>query len=220
MHVQASSSKLVMAKRQAILRSAWSIPTKKVREEGESDQEREGDWTVNCGDSLTQPQNGESNDEAETVVDSVPTSSACTAPYAYSTICCACSETVFQRIDKLTLSNLIANFKKRNFQPQWYKQFPWLSVCISSKKVYCLYCRHASQHNLITFSKMGEKALTETGFHNWRKAVEKFKSHEGSHVHREAKIKWMARRKPSNEEQMSFQIAQLQLTRRQGLLTQ
>ena len=101
-----------MAKRQATLRSAWSIPTKKVSED-ESDQEREGDWTVNCGDSGTQPQDGESDDEAETVVDSVPIPSACTAPS------CACSETVFQPIDKLTISKLTA--KKRNFQPQWYK---------------------------------------------------------------------------------------------------
>ena len=128
-----------------------------------------------------QPQDGESDDEVETVVDSVPIPSTCTAQ------CCACSETVFQPIDKLALSKLTA--KKRAFQPQWYKQFPWLSVCIYSNKVYCLYCRHASQHNLITFSKMGEKTFTETRFHNWRKVVEKFKSHEGSHVHREAKMK-------------------------------
>ena len=128
-----------------------------------------------------QPQDGESDDEVETLVDSVPTPSACTAP------CCACSETVFQPIDKLALLKLTA--KKRAFQPQWYKQFPWLSVCISSNKVYCLYCRYASQHNLIAFSKMGEKTFTETGFHNWRKVVEKFKSHEGSHFHREAKMK-------------------------------
>ena len=99
-----------MEKRQAILSSAWSIPTKKVREEGESDQEREGD---NCGDSGTQPQDGESDDEAETVVEGLPTPSACTAPF------CACSETVFQPIDKLTLLELTA--EKRNFQPQWYE---------------------------------------------------------------------------------------------------
>ena len=67
---------------------------------------------------------------------------------------------------------------------------------------------------------MGEKAFTETGFQNWRKAVDKFKTHDSSHVHREAKLKWMARGKPTIEGQISSQMAQLQLTRRQGLLAQ
>ena len=59
----------------------------------------------------------------------------------YGTICTAIEKT-FQPIDKLTLAKLTAN--KRNFQPQWYKQIPWLSVCISSRKVYCLYCKYTS----------------------------------------------------------------------------
>ena len=136
----------------------------------------------------------------------------CTAP------CCSTPEKAFQPIDKPTLAKL--SVKKRNFQPQWYKQFSWLTVCISSKKAYCLYFRHAVQHNLIMFSKIGEKAFTEDGFRNWRKALEKFKSHEGSHVHREAKLKWMARGKPTIESQISSQVAQQQSLRRQGLLVQ
>ena len=136
----------------------------------------------------------------------------CTAP------CCNMPHELFQPTDKSSLAKL--SVKKRNFQAQWYKRFPWLTVCFSTKKGYCLWCRYASQHNLIVFSKMGEKAFTEDGFQNWKKALEKFKSHEGSHVHREAKLKWMARGKPTIESQINSQIAQQQSLRRQGLLVQ
>ena len=74
--------------------------------------------------------------------------------------------------------------------------------------------------NSTSFSKMGDKAFTEAGFKNWRKAVEIFKAHEGSHVHREAKLKWMAQGKSTIDTQISSQMAQLQMTRRQGLLIQ
>ena len=67
---------------------------------------------------------------------------------------------------------------------------------------------------------MGEKASTEAGFKNWQKAAKKFKAHEGPHVHREAKLKWMARGKPTIDTQIYPQMAQLQMTRRQGLLIQ
>ena len=67
---------------------------------------------------------------------------------------------------------------------------------------------------------MGEKAFSETGFQNWQKALEKFRAHEGSHVHREAKEKWIVRGQPTIEAQMSSHMAQLQLTRRKGLLYQ
>ena len=65
---------------------------------------------------------------------------------------------------------------------------------------------------------MGEKAFT--GFHNWRKAMEKFAAHDGSHVHREAKLKWISRRQTTTESHITSQMAQLQMTRRQGLLFQ
>ena len=140
-----------------------------------------------------------------------------TRPLNCTALCCLHSDKAFQPIDKKTLS--IFTIKKRTFQPQWYKQFPWVSIYITYKKAYYLYCQHATKHNLIT-SKMGEKAFTETGFQNWRKAIDKFRAHEGSHFHREAKLKWMARGQPTIEAQLNSQLAQLQLSRRNGLLSQ
>ena len=144
--------------------------------------------------------------------ESLPGPSCCTAP------CCSAADNAYQPTDKKTLARL-AN-KRRNFQPHWFKRFPWLSICTTDNKVYCICCRYATQHGLISFSKMGERAFTETGFQNWKKAVEKFSAHGGSQVHREASLKWMARGKQTIESQLASQLAKAQMIRRQGLILQ
>ena len=96
---------------------------------------------------------------------------------------------VFQPKNNLTIKSLKASGpsgKTRNFQPSWYTQFPWISVCVTRKSVFCLYCRYAEKHHWLSFSRCGENVFTPVGFQNWKKAIEKFKSHEGSHFHREA----------------------------------
>jgi len=50
--------------------------------------------------------------------------------------CCIVCDKAFQPTDKKTVETFTT--KKRNFQPQWYKQFPWVSVCTTYKKAYCL----------------------------------------------------------------------------------
>ncbi len=199
-----------MAKRQTTLFGAWSQPaTKQVcldpHQDSSSRGPREDDSDVGCGE--VRDTDSESDTDSSQAV-----ATSCAGP------CCSTPEKAFQPNDQQTLALLTV--KKRNFQPQWYRQFPWLTVCISSKKAYCLYCRYAVQQSLMVFSKMGEKAFTEDGFQNWRKALEKFRSHEGSHTHREAKLKWMARGNPTIESRISSQVAQQQSLRRQGLLIQ
>lgn len=132
--------------------------------------------------------------------------------------CCSNLETLFQPITSTELKSLAT--EKRNFQPQWYKQFRWLTICMTVQRAFCLYCRYASKHKLLMFSKMGEKAFTEVGFHNWKKGVEKFKLHEGSNAHKESLSKWMSRGKQSIAVQMSSQLQQSQQIRRNGLLAQ
>ena len=132
--------------------------------------------------------------------------------------CCSSFEKSFQPTDKPTLNSLATD--KRRFQSLWYKQFPWLSICLTVGKAYCLYCRFAEKRNMLTFSKMGEKAFTEIGFQNWKKAVEKFKLHEASHVHREALSKWMSRGNQTIAAQLNSQLQEAQKCRRQGLLAE
>ena len=136
--------------------------------------------------------------------------------------CCG-NDTVsvaYQPTDKPSLQQLFSN--KRNFQPGWYKRFPWLSVCLSRKKVFCLYCRYAAKKHWIIFSKTGEQqtAFTESGYQNWKKAIEKFNAHEGSCIHREALQKWVAQQRPTVASQLNTQLRKLQANRRIGLLIQ
>lgn len=153
------------------------------------------------GDCETQDEESETEELSSVVSDSEVTSdytpggsTECIA------LCCVNSVQPFQPKHKQILLTL--SYKKRNFQSQWYASFPWLTVCISQKKVFCQYCWYATQNGLITFSKMGEKAFTESGFQNWRKAVDKFKSHESSHVHREAQMKCATCGQPTIESRL------------------
>lgn len=100
------------------------------------------------------------------------------------------------------------------------KQFPWISVCVSRKKAFCLYCKYAKNHDIITYSKCGENVFTDIGFQNWKKAVDRFKAHEISHFHQEAKSKWVTQERPTIVSQLSTEMNKLQQERRAGLLKQ
>ena len=74
----------------------------------------------------------------------------------------------------------------------WYKTYLWLSICKTRKRVFCLYCKYATTHNMLTFSKRAEPTFSINGFNNWRKALHKFDTHQTSLSHREAILKWEA----------------------------
>ena len=131
---------------------------------------------------------------------------------------CTNQDNAYQPSDKSTLQKL--STQSRNIQSSWFKKFPWLSICSTRKKVFCLYRRYFHKHNVSLFSKMGEKAFTVDGFQNWKKAIEKFQAHQSSHTHREAQEKWLTRSKPSIESQLSAQVKSQQETRREGLVVQ
>ena len=76
------------------------------------------------------------------------------------------------------------------------------------------------KHNWLAFRKKGENVFSEKGFQNWKKAIEKFTTHEGSLSHMEAKVKWMAKGRPTIGSQLCSQTLQVQKTRRAGFLCQ
>ena len=114
----------------------------------------------------------------------------------------------------------LLSVKKRNFNMRWYSIYPWLTACATTKKVYCLYCRYGYFRNMLQLVKTGDKAFTSLGFNNWKKALEKFKAHELSHAHKEAKLKWIAKGKETVATQLSSQLQQEQRMRRDVLLFQ
>lgn len=193
--------------------------TKKARVDSDCEDLSQGeplseDFTTNT-DSDDQ---SECDFDSETEVESGEENDTGTLPgtiVGCSSLCCVSEEKAFQPNDKPTVQLLRA--KKRNFQPSWYKQFPWLSVCTNRKKVDC---RYAVKQNWFTFGNAGEDVFTKKGFQNWKKAIEKFKAHESSLVHKEAKIKLMAQGRPTIGCQLSLQIKKNQQIRRSGLICQ
>ena len=69
------------------------------------------------------------------------------ATVRFTALCCTDSKETYQPTNKQALFQL--SQEGRNFQPQWYKQFPWLTICMTSKKAYCLYSWYAVQHNIL-----------------------------------------------------------------------
>jgi len=117
---------------------------------------------------------------------------------------------------------ILAQFAKKGcrFLPAWYEKFPWVTLCTAQKKVFCVCCRYACKHKLFTFCKKGDEAFSLKGFDNYKKAVEKFRIHENSDSHLEARLKCKSLNNPSIQEQLSTQGAKVQENRRLGLVKQ
>ena len=53
----------------------------------------------------------------------------------------------------------------------WYKDYPWLTLCITSRKAFCFYCRLYYEQKELSLSKNIEPAFIRDGFNNWKKAL-------------------------------------------------
>ena len=86
------------------------------------------------------------------------------------------------------------NFPKRKIGPDWrsfldawYDKFDWLEYSVEKDAAYCFHCflfkssSNSTQH--------GHDVFTKTGFRNWKKAWENFKSHigEANSIHNNAR---------------------------------
>ena len=74
----------------------------------------------------------------------------------------------------------------RKIQPSWFVKYPWISVCMSTFRIFCSTCRGAKKFGLVTYSKHHKSAFIEDGFGNWKNALQKFCDHEKSDMHRES----------------------------------
>ena len=83
-----------------------------------------------------------------------------------------------------------------------------------------VYCRYANKHKLFTFCKKGDEAFTVRGFDNYKKAIEKFRIHENSDSHLEARLKCKSLNNPSIKEQLSTQSTKVQETQRLRIMKQ
>lgn len=132
--------------------------------------------------------------------------------------CCTDETKPYQPNDKITATSMA--YKGRNFISRWYTTFPWLSLCTTTKKVFCFYCRIGQQRNTLSFSSKAEPTFTTRGFNNWRKALAKFKNHLASSAHAEAMMRWQLQERVPINAQLNTQIEKMQSVRRKALLKQ
>ena len=103
--------------------------------------------------------------------------------------------------------------QSRSIQTSWYVKHPWISVCHSSYKIFCHVCCNAKSQNLIHFSSHYNPTFVEGGFSNWKKALQRFASHEKSEMHKEALMKLAAK---SSRIDVSVQLSESHATETQN----
>lgn len=124
----------------------------------------------------------------------------------------------YQPTNKVILSSMAIN--GRNFMEKWFKLYPWLTVCITRKKVFCFFCKYAEKKGLITFNTKAESTFSSAGFNNWKKALEKFEAHSQCNAHGEAILKCQMLHIKPVAEQLSTQVKKERNERRQAFLKQ
>ena len=117
--------------------------------------------------------------------------------------------------------NILKDFAKngRNFMVGWYSKHPWITLCLTKKKVFCIFCRYARLHKTLLFSTKYNYAFSLKGYDNMKKALDNFQAHDCSESHMEAKMKWNLSRRQSIAQQFNSESYKQQDSRRNGQLT-
>ena len=90
------------------------------------------DEEISDNESIQSTQS-ESEDELQS------NSSLCNVPSlplqksACSAVCCTDLSKVYQPTSKETIGSL---FNQRKFRPEWFKQYPWLTACLTKKRCF------------------------------------------------------------------------------------
>ncbi|KAI6661467.1 Zinc finger MYM-type protein 1-like [Oopsacas minuta] len=90
-----------------------------------------------------------------------------------------------------------------HFQKNWYQEYQWLHYSSGLKNVLCFYCSKASALGLLDLARCQDPAFILNGFDNWKKAHEKFRSHQMSRTHQLAINQISAIKRPAVNVQMN-----------------
>ena len=109
---------------------------------------------------------------------------------------------------------------RRSFQPSWFDRWLWLHYCEDKDAVLCFTCMRASTEYRLKWSLSAESTFISTGFTNWKKASDKFTTHEASKCHKEAvlRVQTLPATTKSIEDCLSREHQREKLDRRQCFL--
>lgn len=137
-------------------------------------------------------------------------------------VCCtATSTSPYQPIMKFPSTKRKQGKQSRSFSSRWFRDYPWLSFCITRNKAFCFYCQQAYNHDQCRSKVRCESSsFTSEGFNNWKHARDKFREHEKSRYHVNACLSYKAKQQPSISTQLSLQHSRDQEKHRSQLLKQ
>ena len=80
----------------------------------------------------------------------------------------------------------VKNGKARRANSKWFEDRDWLHYDVKENLIFCYVCQKELKKKTILKSKRIEPAFVSTGFKDWQNALDSFKKHEKSDVHRQA----------------------------------
>lgn len=76
--------------------------------------------------------------------------------------------------------------QKRAFQKNWFDTFEWLEYSVNLNSTFCFSCRlFGKQH-----TQNNKDALISTGYSNWKRALDSFREHDKSALHKATMVSW------------------------------
>ena len=106
----------------------------------------------------------------------------------------------------------------RSLKLEWYKILPWLHLCITNMKVFCFHCLLCYNKGLLQLTKCYETAFFVGGFQNWKKGVERFRTHERTDCHKEAVMGLQRLNMPTIAKEISNKAMKTRAQNREMLL--
>ena len=73
------------------------------------------------------------------------------------------------------------------FQPSWFNKCEWLEYCITANAAFCFMCRLYGKPKQARDQK---NTLTTIGYIHWKRALEYYREHEKSNMHKASVICW------------------------------
>lgn len=101
-----------------------------------------------------------------------------------------------------------ARSSKRNFLKKWCTEFTWLFYNEQTAKAFCSVCMESytvlkvKVPNDGSYDQKAYSAFVKDGYHNWKKALESFRTHERSNIHRKAVLSILSHRQGQDVSKM------------------
>ena len=92
--------------------------------------------------------------------------------------------------------------KFRQFYTDWYNNYPWLVLCITTFKAFCYFCQYCFKNGVLLDH---DDAFVRVGFDNLKKSHKRFRKHAKSQPHRNAMMKFELMKQPGIDSQLNSQ---------------